>query len=195
MIDRYRDDDRICYITANNESGISSGQATYFFSHYGGSWGWATWKRVWNLYDFILSDFNQQIKKKSYWGSFDSYFERLFWTRRFRTVYKGGGNTYDYQAKYLIHTRNMLNIYPNVNLVTNIGWDEQGSNTKGYNEKFANKPITEIDQIIHPNEIKRDEIVDNKIFRYHFVNKSPLEYMLRWKYAEMMQHFSLKANV
>jgi hypothetical protein len=180
MLDRYRDDDRIGYITANNIGDIRSGNATYFFSHYGGSWGFATWKRAWKKWDFYMKDFPEVAASKSFRKHFDSWFEYNFWKKAFSEVFEGKGNTYDYQTVYMIFKHDLYNIYPNDNLVTNIGWDDQASNTYSENSKFANKGSVELIKITHPDKIARDSRIDRKLFEYHFVTFSKLEYRLRW---------------
>ncbi|MCK4664747.1 MAG: hypothetical protein KAT68_17890 [Bacteroidales bacterium] len=185
MLDKYKDDKRICYVCAENY-GNKSGNATYFFSQYGGSWGWATWKRVYDLWEYKLDSLEETVNTKRFINTFPSKFQYKFWKRRFEAWKYVGGNTYDLQTIYLIHKQNLLNIVPNINLVTNIGWDSEASNTVSLTSddpetiKFGNIKSFEINEIIHPTEVKSDRSFDTKWFKYHFKNKSELEYRLRW---------------
>jgi len=188
MLDKYKDNNRICYVCAENY-GIKSGEATYFFSQYGGSWGWATWKRVYNLWEYKLDSLEEIIKNKNFINSFPSKFQYDYWRRLFYKWKYLGGNTYDLQTIYLIHKEDLLNIIPNVNLVTNIGWDNEAANTVSKNKadpaaiKFGNIKSFEINEIIHPEKIESSKKVDTQWFKYHFQTKSELEIRLKWLLA------------
>jgi hypothetical protein len=172
LLDKYRDNDRICFITANNNSGVKSGDGTYFFSRYGGSWGWATWKRVWDELDYLMSDWPQIRSKKSFRKNFRNKEEYDFWKLQFQLDYEklnsGKSKSYDIQTLYHIFLKDKFNIYPNYNLVTNIGWDDAASNTFQADSKFAGTPRVELSQIIHPEVIANCFEVDEQIFKYHF---------------------------
>jgi len=48
LLERFRDDDRIAVISGNNHlKGTRVSPESYTFSGTGHTWGWATWKRVW----------------------------------------------------------------------------------------------------------------------------------------------------
>ena len=185
MLEKYKDDERICYICAENY-GIKSGSSTYFFSQYGGSWGWATWKRVYRKWEYKLGSLEDIVNTTSFQNSFPSKFQYDYWKKSFLRWKYVGGNTYDLQTIYLIHKHNMLNIVPNLNLITNIGWDTEASNTISLNNKnpraikFGNIKSFEIDNIIHPSEIRSNKKIDTKWFKYHFQSKSELIYRLFW---------------
>lgn len=185
MLEKYKDDTRICYICAENY-GIKSGDATYFFSQYGGSWGWATWKRVYDLWEYKLDSLEEIINTKSFKESFTSKFQYEYWKRLLYHWKYVGGNTYDLQSIFLIHKHNLVNVIPNINLVTNIGWDIEASNTivtKTPNtsaKKFGNIPRFELGEIIHPQVVKSDSKIDYKWFNYHFMSRTKFEYRIRW---------------
>ncbi len=55
VLERYKDDERIGLISGMNHLGVYSTPSSYFFTHGGAIWGWATWKRVWDCIDWSLS--------------------------------------------------------------------------------------------------------------------------------------------
>ncbi len=185
MLEKYKNNDKICYVCAENY-GIKNGNATYFFSQYGGSWGWATWKRVYDKWEYKLDSLEHMLESKAFRNNFSSKFEYDYWVRAFKSWKYIGGNTYDLQTIYLIRKESMMNIIPNINLVTNIGWDLEASNTKVSSshdpaaQKFGNIPSFEIDKIVHPDIIEISKETDNKWFKYHFQNRSKISYRLRW---------------
>ncbi len=185
MLEKYKNDDRIAYVCAENY-GIKFGNATYFFSKYAGSWGWATWKRVYNLWEYKLDSLEKTVNTQSFIDSFVSKFQYEFWKKRFYHWKYIGGNTYDLQGFYLVHKYNKLNIIPNVNLITNIGWDMEASNTIVSStsdisaQKFGNIPSFEINEIVHPTNIDSDDNIELRWFKYHFQARSEFSYKLRW---------------
>lgn len=185
LLDRYKDDPRICYICAENY-GIKSGNATYFFSKYDGSWGFATWKRVYDLWEYKLDSLEEYLNNHDFIKSFPSRFEYEFWKRKFLNWKYKGGNTYDLQTIYLLHKYNMMSILPNINLVTNIGWDLEASNTivdkrnHKLAKKFGNRPRFEISEIIHPDKVQTDPVTDSKWFNYNHKRYSKMRYWYHW---------------
>ena len=51
MLEKYKDDQSIWHIGANNfQDSIKRGDADYFFSMYSHIWGWASWRDRWQKY-------------------------------------------------------------------------------------------------------------------------------------------------
>lgn len=195
VLEKYKDNEEIGYVTGQNFMGIQSGSASYFFSHYDGSSGWGTWKRIYEKWDFKLDQLKTKAYTKSFKKNFDSRFEYKFWLRKFENYALNGGSTYDLQSIFLIFEKNLKNIIPNKNLITNIGFDNEGTNYTGGYDLFANKPRFELKEIIHPTEIKRNIDIDKKIFKYHFLNKSWINYSLRWTFGPYIRKiFPAKAK-
>lgn len=194
VLEKYKFNENVGYITGQNFMGIENGNASYFFSRYGGSSGWATWKRVYLQWDYKLSDLKNVLYSKNFKSKFDSSFEYKFWSRKFEHYYNFGGNTYDLQSVFSVFKNNFINIIPNKNLITNIGFDLEGSNYNGGDEKFANKPNFEFKNIIHPDEIKRNPVIDQKIFNYHFLSRSRVSLELRWTLAPYYRKLFLKGK-
>lgn len=175
-LDRYKFDERVCYITANNNSGIKIGDASYFFSRFGGSWGFATWKRVWNKWDYRMKDWKSVKNLNSFKSNFLSREQYKYFKYHLNLVSKGFSNTYDWQTLYMIYRDNLVNIYPNHNLVQNIGWDEEATNTKTHSTKFKT-PFVELESIIHPKEVSLNLFAENVIFKYHWQDHLPLSFL------------------
>ena len=52
MLERYRHDPRVMMVCGTNYLGHwKEDRQSYHFSHFGGVWGWASWKRAWAFYD------------------------------------------------------------------------------------------------------------------------------------------------
>jgi hypothetical protein len=186
MLEKYKEDKRIAFICTENY-GIKSGDATYFFTQFGYSGGWATWKRVYDLYEYKLESLEEVVNTPKFKKSFLTSFQYDYWKLKFFQWKYIGGNTYDLQNVYLIHKFNMINILPNINLNTNIGWDSEATNSSIKNIedplalKWGNKPSFEIEEIIHPPDvISSDPEIGIQWFSYQFLgNESEFEHRLR----------------
>jgi len=84
-----------------------------------------------------------------------------YWKGIFERVYKGKIDAWGYQWTFASWVRGGLNIIPNVNLVSNIGFDSRGTHTTRKN-KFSNMIIEPMFfPMLHPPFIIRDDIADN----------------------------------
>lgn len=63
-LDKYVDNDQILEISGTNlQGGTVIGDGSYYFSRYGGIWGWATWSRAWNKYDFNMTGLDEFVSE------------------------------------------------------------------------------------------------------------------------------------
>src|ERR1041384_4077758 len=55
LLEKYRNDERVMMISGDNYMrGRRVTPHSYFFSHYTGTWGWATWRRAWQYLDIDM---------------------------------------------------------------------------------------------------------------------------------------------
>jgi hypothetical protein len=127
---RYRDNSKIVHINgSNHQFGIRRGGSDYYFSHYPHVWGWATWKRAWDIYDFHMRDFSLIKKSK--------YFKKYAQVTLMNSVFVGEVDTWDIQWVYSVLKFKGLVITPNINLVTNIGFDISATHTIAKSQDFV----------------------------------------------------------
>jgi hypothetical protein len=124
MLIRYKDCENIKLVSGNNFTPLPTPHGEdYFFSEYGHTWGWGSWRRVWKDFDLnieipkehctvkfcrTLSNSKEQAKRLA---------KHYNWLRK-----QGVGNcTWDYISSYKCKVNRMLSIVPRVNLTTNIG--------------------------------------------------------------------------
>jgi len=79
---------------------------------------------------------------------------------------------WDYQWAYTCFINNGLCILPNVNLVSNIGFNRDGLHTKDENSIFSKMETKEITEIIHPEFVLADQEADLLTSKLCFGNKS-----------------------
>ena len=173
MLEKYKDDNRIAYVGAVNY-GPKYGDASYFFSREpSATYFMGTWKRVIDLYDYELDSWRKEIspsiiKKNSL--THKEYFIRKRIFDKYVSSIKSGkrDNTYDVQMTYLCYVHNMWSVYPNVNMVSNIGLDGGANNACNVNSTFykeyANRATQPLRQLTHPKEVSVNEDFEKKFF-------------------------------
>lgn len=150
LLKHYRDDPRIMHIAGTNQQfGQKIGNASYYFSAFPPIWGWASWRRVWNLYDIemkMLPEMEEQQVLKNIFP--DAVVVKELY-RALRLTYEKVNLTWDHQLGVTIVANNGLCIVPNVNLVSNLGVKKVGE--KQLESVVSNIPTVEMEEpIIHP---------------------------------------------
>lgn len=162
MLERYKNDKKIISVAGNNflfgRHNITEG---YFFSRYIHSWGWATWRRAWKLYDDKMTDWPKVKESGELKNKIKNPFIYLYWTNRFDLTYKRLVNSWAYCWTYTSFINNKLTIVPSVNLVSNIGIGSRATHTMDKN-KVMNVPTKTVNfPLKHPMVVKRDGVADS----------------------------------
>ena len=120
-LNKYKEDERIMMVTGSNQLSDINFSTSYFFSKLYNIWGWATWRRAWNLYDIDMKrwqdkqvklDIKYMTNKNYIWTSIKNTFDSL-------NTYNI--NTWDIQWDFTCMINHGLCITPKVNLISNIG--------------------------------------------------------------------------
>ena len=160
LLERYKDDYKISLITGDGR-GTKDLQieSDYDFNQYPLIWGWASWKRTWDKYDILMSDWPEnKIKVIEKISSLKG--TRKYWTNAFENTYNSKINTWDYQLAYSILSNSGLCIVPKVNLIKNIGFGEDATHTFDPNSNDANIAHYELN---FPLKLKNTVSVNQKI--------------------------------
>jgi hypothetical protein len=164
MLEKYRTNDSIMAINGSNPLGEVHLDSSYFFSKYNFVWGWATWRKSWNLYEFDLnkeSNFKRRLFLiKSFRYDFISIRN---WFKHLNLVKIGKIDTWDYQWMYTCWKYNGLIITPSVNLICNIGNEVEP--THGFiNSNYIGLKYNNITfPLIHPTKVQLNRKIDRKI--------------------------------
>lgn len=127
LLKYYKNDSKIMLIGGNNfHNTVSS--CSYYFSRYPHIWGWATWKRAWEKYQLEVQHNSEQIRTVIHYV-FKNHSERKHWTKLMEKVRNNEINTWDYQWTYSIWKNDGIVITPAVNLVRNLGFDDNSTHT------------------------------------------------------------------
>ncbi|MFZ4799531.1 MAG: nucleotide-diphospho-sugar transferase [Bacteroidia bacterium] len=170
LLNKYKENEQVMLISGDNfQNGTKRGEASYYFSAYPHIWGWATWQRSWNKYDFTLENYSSKEFKVILKEYFRLWTEQQFWLNKFLLIKKQAINTWDYQFTFTIWENKGLAILPNVNLVSNIGFTDNSTHTNDPNHKLANIPTFNILPLLHPTIIERNRVADEyyyKVYNY-----------------------------
>ena len=151
LLDRYRNDTRIRHITGCNlQFGKKWGNASYYFSNMTHVWGWASWKRVWKDYDRYLTEYDNDEVKIQLTNIFNDPLIVEGWWNIFNDVKAGKVNAWGYQLDFANYFNNGLTIIPNVNLISNIGFDKRATHTLDELSVYAGIPLGELGEMLHP---------------------------------------------
>jgi len=170
LLERYRNDERIMVVSGNNfQFGKRRSGFTYYFSRYNHCWGWASWRRAWRYYDKDMENW-PFIRDNGY--LFDVLQDKRsakYWARIFETAYRGQVDSWAYRWTFSCWVHNGLTVLPNMNLVSNIGFNGDATHTTGKDNRFAKMTAFELSfPLKHPNWIIRDKRADDYTQKTHF---------------------------
>ena len=177
LLERYRGDMRVMIISGYNKQEMwNQDKYDYFFSNFGGIWGWASWKRAWDLYDLEMKDLESFIE--------NNYFEFLLGEslgnvrkKQMLNVIQNNIDTWDYQWGFTRHVNSGLACVPSKNLVENIGFGADATHTianqKTINRYDLNFPVKYNEFIV--SDKKYDELFLNPN------NKLSIKRLFKWR--------------
>lgn len=173
MLERYRDDERIMMVTGDNfQFGRRRGDASYYFSHGVGTWGWAGWRRSFRHFDREMSDW--PIER------IGDILERIwpvpavvdYWRARFDEAHRWEVDAWDYQWAFAMWRRGGLQVAPNANLISYIGCLPGSAHTSDPQAPFCELPTSPMQfPLVHSAGIKRDLAADLFEFYRVFLNR------------------------
>lgn len=179
LLTRYRHDERVMHIGGNNfgpeaQRPQSAGTDAYYFSGQVNSWGWATWRRAWHLFDFQLSQWPELERRGLLRHLYPSVLERRYWLPRFRALHAAPQppDIWDYQWHFAVAAHSGLCIVPAVNLVRNIGFGDHATHTHDAADSFADVPTAALRwPLRHPPVVLRDRARDRARFRAFLLDR------------------------
>ena len=165
LLNRYREDERVMMVGGVNFLGeLTSPLQSYHFSRFGSSWGWASWRRAWNHFDYDMKLWPAVYEAKILEQMFPDPVHCRYWQEKFQHVYESkADDIWDYQWLLACWINSGFRIFPETNLVSNIGFGEDATHTFG-NGPFSNMPTTGIEiPLKHPPFVFHSADTDNFI--------------------------------
>jgi len=150
-----------------------------FFLKGADCWGWATWKRGWDLFEADGQKLLRELEVKKLIKEFD--FDNSYpYTKMLRDQIRGNNNSWAIRWYASAFLKNKLTLYPGKSLIANIGFD--GSGTHCGSEEGSNQAV-QIENIsvdVSRIEIKEDVKARTIITKYFRKNYSLLPKILRY---------------
>jgi hypothetical protein len=175
MLVRYRDNSRIISINGSNLGYKLNNGDSYSYSRFMNMWGWATWADRAQEIDYSLSTWKQV--RHPIWFVYSHMRQHLFdtdinwykyWQHKFDlTVTKETVTWWDWQWIYHQITNQKLSIVPDVNLVTNIGFDRDATHTQEKENPSSKIPIQPMHfPLKHPLQVKPNFVYEENYVKW-----------------------------
>lgn len=166
MLEKYKLDQRIGIISGDNfQVGYTRNDDSYYFSKYVHIWGWATWSDRWlSSYDKDLSMWPDVKDGGWLFDILGNEQEMKVWHDIFEKMYNNEIDTWDYQWVFANWIEGRVNVIPNVNLISNIGFGADATHTVR-DSHLANMPVERMKfPIKHPLGVFRNLQADTRYF-------------------------------
>jgi len=181
LLARYRDDSRIGSISSHHFHRQPSGDvSSYRYSIYNHCWGWGSWRRAWQQYDFALSSWPAFRDQGLLAGLGSRRFQR-YWTRILDATAAGQIDTWDFAWTYSHWKAGMLSCVPDRCLVRNAGFGPDATHT---NAEACPLPEPEAMPfpLQHPRFVRPSPLHDQLTQRHQYRDPGPVERLLRkWR--------------
>jgi hypothetical protein len=138
LLERYAQDRQVAMIGGTNfdpPATAPSDGASYYFSRFSNIWGWATWRRAWQLYQRHLQDWPALRRTDFLRSKWHNPTAENFWRRHFDDSVSGnrdGLNTWDIAWQFTCWRQDMVTIVPANNLITNTGIGVDATHTRSH---------------------------------------------------------------
>ena len=172
MLERYREEESVATISGNNFVSRGPRDANrYFFSRYFHCWGWATWRRGWELYRANLKGWPEWHASEEFRKWLPRREEQAYWSRIFDRVHAGEIDSWAYPFLGSLWMAGKVSIQPGVNLVENIGFGEDATHTSGSSNCPARSSVK---MPLSCRQRKFSKSRDLKVYERHYQRKKRL---------------------
>lgn len=185
MLEKYKDNTQIGTVTGFSPkiTDLKNYPFSYYFSKFYYMWGWGTWKRVWDKYEYKLDSWKEKSDSFIFSKIEDKIISRQI-ARDFNNVYQNNEtlnnvNTWDFQLMYTHFKYDLFCIKSRENLIENLGVGVQDAT-----HTILDNPIGDMQHqglktpLIHQSQISWTKDLDLKVFR-KYVQRSEFMYFLK----------------
>jgi hypothetical protein len=143
---------------------------SHYVSKYFQMWGWASWRRVWEKYDYNLSGLSEdewwQLLKERH----PLPVEAGYWREILKTLRADGIDTWDFQMSFSCWRISANHVMPGRNLISNLGYGTDATHTN-FSSPMANLPIHQLTvSATEKVPIAPNPVLDNIIFYLRFLD-------------------------
>ena len=182
LLPKYMDNNKIMQINGYNPNSFKSIGNSYSFSRYPKIWGWATWKRAWNLFDLKMTGWESYKKSHNMVGQFpilEKWIHVYVWNKYYKEVnHTEKPRAWDIPWSISIFSRDGLCIVPDVNLVINTGEGVDATNCQLIDPYVSKQKFGKIDgRIVHPSTVELTYLTNQIDSKSYMRRKKRLKYL------------------
>ena len=165
LLNMYKDDERVQFINSTLYHDRWKCEGSYGFSHYMVTGAWAAWRSTWQGFDLDLLGLNAWKFRRQVLRMTKNRAEANWWYFIVKAIQadKSKKSYWDYQMQIHLFRNGALTIHPKVNLISNIGFDAEGTHTT-WNDGRGDKSVFPILPLIHPKSMEVDYAMDADCF-------------------------------
>lgn len=192
---KYRHRPEVFQISASNfQKGCKRGDASYYFSRYNHIWGWAGWRRSWRHYASFSNAVTKETHKASVYRLFSRKQDRTYWMAMYNYISTGNIDTWDYQWMFCAWAQGGHAIIPSVNLVENIGFGKEATNTLNPTKDVLSLRAHSLPfPVLHPAKIQYDDEADDFTSdNFFFISRSYRFHHLKVRIAALLSQTTKK---
>ncbi len=146
-----------------------------YFLNYNSCWGWATWKRSWENFEYDSLKLFEKIKLQKLTSKFD-YDDSCYHMKMLKDHIVGRNNSWAIRWAATLFLNDQLSLFPSKTLVENIGFDGSGihsGNSLPYSINKASNFLTEFsEEVSEIYEIRSSAVrFFKKIKRINNINR------------------------
>lgn len=169
LLERYADNEEVLLISGNNQiAHFDTIECSYGFSKQADIWGWASWKRAWEKYDWDIKSWPQN-RKNACWKKYYTTKTRWFFAAQWDLLYEHGYDAWDYQFTYCLGVNDAYCIIPKTNMVTNAGFIEGESTHTEAMPKWMRQDRHQMTfPLKHPYRVKWSRDYDKEFMKHEF---------------------------
>ena len=160
LLERYRNDEKVRFISSTLYDNRWQCEASYDFSRYMVTGAWAGWRRTWKGFDLDLHNLDAKAFRKHVLRLTDNRAEANWWYSIVKEIQQDENKKsyWDYQMQIHLFKDSALTIHPQRNLVSNIGFDGEGTHTLSNSDSRGCKEVFPLLPLTHPQV----QIVDKR---------------------------------
>ena len=157
-LETYKDEDNVCHIQACDFTKDPILPDTFLIK-WTGSWGWATWKRAWKIFNPNGQELLDELIKRKLTYRFD-FNGKYGYTRMLRNQIKGKNNSWAIRWNASLFLADKLSLNVGKSLIQNEGFDGSGTNC-GSGNLYASDlwmkplPVVKIQPIVENEEARQ----------------------------------------
>jgi len=199
LLDKYHDDQRVMHIGGNNYLfGRVPIKDSYCFSSITHQWGFATWRRSWQLYDVDMKAWpmlrNSSLLPKALLGDkqCEEYFANIL-----DQTYAGAIDTWDYQWLLTCWHNDGLAVIPRTNLVSNIGFGKDALNCGDVYDTLSNLRTEPMRfPLRHPSQVVRNREADQFVIERILVpsNRRQMNRRRNW-FSSLRKRLAIRSRI